>query len=70
MVIINRGECVIEGQVAELMNEQETTLHIELAENAQAAAAFIANLYPEIKLKIESPKAHTTTTPRHATTLR
>ena len=56
MVIINRGECVIEGQVAELMNEQETTLHIELAENAQAAAAFIANLYPELKLKRESHK--------------
>jgi len=65
MVIINRGECVIEGQVAELMNEQETTLHIELAENAQAAAAFIANLYPEIKLKIESPKTLELTIEKH-----
>jgi ABC-2 type transport system ATP-binding protein len=65
MVIINRGECVIEGQVAELMNEQETTLHIELAENAQAAAAFIVNLYPEIKLKIESPKTLEITIEKH-----
>jgi ABC-2 type transport system ATP-binding protein len=65
MVIINRGECVIEGQVAELMNEQETTLHIELAENAQAAAAFIANLYPEIKLKIESPTTLELTIEKH-----
>ena len=65
MVIINRGECVIEGQVAELMNEQETTLHIELAENAQAAAAFISNLYPEIKLKIESPKTLELTIEKH-----
>jgi ABC-type multidrug transport system ATPase subunit len=65
MVIINRGECVIEGQVAELMNEQETTLHIELAENAQAAAVFITNLYPEIKLKIESPKTLELTIEKH-----
>jgi ABC-2 type transport system ATP-binding protein len=65
MVIINRGECVIEGQVAELMNEQETTLHIELTENAQAAAAFIVNLFPEIKLKIESPKTLEITIEKH-----
>ena len=56
MVIINRGEGIVEGDVAQLMNQQETALHIELAENASGAAAIIAANFPESKLKISSPK--------------
>ena len=56
MVIINRGEVIIEGEVAQLMNQQETVLHIELSENASAAAAIIAAKYSKLKLKISSPK--------------
>lgn len=56
MVIINRGEGIVEGDVAALMNQQETALHIELAENASGAAAIIAANFPESKLKISSPK--------------
>ena len=56
MVIINRGEGIVEGDVAQLMNQQETALHIELAENASGAAAIIAAKFPESKLKISSPK--------------
>jgi ABC-type multidrug transport system ATPase subunit len=56
MVIINRGEGIVEGDVAQLMNQQETALHIELAENASGAAAIIGSNFPESKLKISSPK--------------
>jgi ABC-2 type transport system ATP-binding protein len=56
MVIINRGEGVVEGDVAQLMNQQETALHLELSENASGAAAFITANFPEVKLKISSPK--------------
>lgn len=56
MVIINRGEGIIEGEVATLMNQQETALHIELAENASAAATLLNEKYPESKLKVSSPK--------------
>jgi ABC-type multidrug transport system ATPase subunit len=56
MVIINRGEVIIEGEVAQLMNQQETVLHIELSENASAAAAIIAAKYSKLKVKISSPK--------------
>ena len=56
MVIINRGEGIVEGDVAQLMNQQETALHIELAENASGAAAIIGAYFPESKLKISSPK--------------
>ncbi len=56
MVIINRGEGVVEGDVAQLMNQQETALHLELSENASGAAALITANFPEVKLKISSPK--------------
>ena len=56
MVIINRGEGIVEGDVAQLMNQQETALHIELSENAFGAAAIIGANFPESKLKISSPK--------------
>lgn len=56
MVIINRGEGIVEGDVAQLMNQQETALHIELSENASGAAAIIGANFPESKLKISSPK--------------
>ena len=56
MVIINRGEGIVEGDVAQLMNQQETALHIELSENAFGAAAIIGANFPESKLKISSSK--------------
>ncbi|MFM8596561.1 MAG: ABC transporter ATP-binding protein [Flavobacteriales bacterium] len=56
MVIINRGEGIIEGEVATLMNQQETALHIELSENASAAATLLNEKFPDSKLKVSSPK--------------
>ena len=56
MVIINRGQTIIEGSVAELMNAQETLLHIELAQNSQGAAALIHELLPLVKIQVSSPK--------------
>jgi ABC-2 type transport system ATP-binding protein len=56
MVIINRGEGIVEGEVAQLMNQQETALHIEFSANAAAAANFIQTHFSEVALKISSPK--------------
>ncbi len=56
MVIINKGQTIIEGSVAELMNAQETLLHIELAQNSQGAAALIQEILPQVKIQVSSPK--------------
>jgi ABC-type multidrug transport system ATPase subunit len=56
MVIINKGQTIIEGTVAELMNAQETLLHIELAQNSQGAAALIQEILPQVKVQVSSPK--------------
>jgi ABC-type multidrug transport system ATPase subunit len=56
MVIINKGQTIIEGSVAELMNAQETLLHIELTQNSQGAAALIHELLPAVKIQVSSPK--------------
>ena len=56
MVIINKGQTIIEGSVAELMNAQETLLHIELAQNSQGAAALIQEILPQVKVQVSSPK--------------
>ena len=56
MVIINKGQTIIEGSVAELMNAQETLLHIELTHNSEGAAALIHELLPAIKIQVSSPK--------------
>jgi len=56
MVIINKGQTIIEGSVAELMNAQETLLHIELTHNSEGAAALIHELLPVVKIQVSSPK--------------
>ena len=56
MVIINKGQTIIEGSVAELMNAQETLLHIELAQNSQGAATLIHEILPKVKIQVSSPK--------------
>lgn len=56
MVIINKGQTIIEGSVAELMNAQETLLHIELTQNSQGAAALIHEMLPGVKIQVSSPK--------------
>jgi ABC-2 type transport system ATP-binding protein len=56
MVIINKGQTIIEGSVAELMNAQETLLHIELTHNSQGAAMLIHEILPAVKIQVSSPK--------------
>jgi ABC-2 type transport system ATP-binding protein len=56
MVIINKGQTIIEGSVAELMNAQETLLHIELTHNSQGAATLIHEILPAVKIQVSSPK--------------
>lgn len=56
MVIINKGQTIIEGSVAELMNAQETLLHIELTQNSQGAAALIHEMLPGVKIQVSSTK--------------
>lgn len=56
MVIINKGQTIIEGAVADLMNAQETLLHIELSQNSDGAAALLRNLLPSIIVQVSSPK--------------
>lgn len=57
MVIINRGQTVIEGTVADLMNAQQTILNIEFAQESSAAAAHvITQMFPDLKLQVVSPK--------------
>lgn len=56
MVIINKGQTIIEGAVADLMNAQETLLHIELSQNSDGAATLLRNLLPSIIVQVSSPK--------------
>jgi ABC-2 type transport system ATP-binding protein len=57
MVIINRGQTVIEGTVADLMNAQQTLLNIEFAQESSAAATqVIAQMFPDLELQVVSPK--------------
>jgi ABC-2 type transport system ATP-binding protein len=56
MVIINKGQTIIEGSVAELMNAQETLLHIELTHNSEGAAVLIQEILPLVKVHVSSPK--------------
>lgn len=56
MVIINKGQTIIEGEVATLMNAQETLLHIELVSDSAAAATLIQKLIPHASIQISSPK--------------
>ena len=56
MVIINKGQTIIEGAVPELMNAQEPLLHIELTHNSEGAAALIHELLPTVKIQVSSPK--------------
>lgn len=56
MVIINRGQTIIEGSVSELMNAQETILSIELLEKGSEAAQFLKVQFPALKVELISPK--------------
>lgn len=57
MVIINRGQTVIEGTVADLMNAQQTLLNIEFSQESSAAAAqVIAQRFPCSEVQVVSPK--------------
>ena len=57
MVIINRGQTVIEGTVADLMNAQQTLLNIEFSqESSEAAAQVIAQRFPGSEVQVVSPK--------------
>lgn len=57
MVIINRGQTVIEGTVADLMNAQQTLLNIEFSQESSAAAAqVIAQRFPGSEVQVVSPK--------------
>ncbi len=57
MVIIHKGETLIEGSVSELMNTQQTLLHLEFLDaKSTEAAAFIAKLWPGQDIQITSPK--------------
>jgi ABC-type multidrug transport system ATPase subunit len=56
MVIINKGQTIIEGAVAELMNAQETLLSVELIDKSTEAATLLLTEFPELKLEVISPK--------------
>ncbi|MFM7644065.1 MAG: ABC transporter ATP-binding protein [Sphingomonadales bacterium] len=57
MVIINRGQTVIEGTVADLMNAQQTLLNIEFSQESSAAAAqVITQRFPGSEVQVVSPK--------------
>jgi ABC-2 type transport system ATP-binding protein len=56
MVIINKGQTIIEGAVAELMNAQETLLSVELLDKSTEAATFLLTEFPELKIEVISPK--------------
>jgi ABC-type multidrug transport system ATPase subunit len=56
MVIINKGQTIIEGSVSELMNAQETLLSIELLERSNEALELLKQLFPSIKAEVISPK--------------
>ena len=56
MVIINKGQTIIEGSVSELMNAQETLLSIELLERSNEALELLHQHFPSLKVEVISPK--------------
>ena len=56
MVIINKGQTIIEGSVSELMNAQETLLSIELIERSDAALQLLKQQFPALSAEVISPK--------------
>jgi ABC-2 type transport system ATP-binding protein len=56
MVIINKGQTIIEGSVSELMNAQDTLLSVELLERSNEALQLIQQRFPSIKVEVISPK--------------
>ncbi|MEY4804156.1 MAG: hypothetical protein RL331_675 [Bacteroidota bacterium] len=56
MVIINKGQTIIEGSVSELMNAQETLLSIELIDRSDAALQLLKQQFPSLSAEVISPK--------------
>jgi ABC-type multidrug transport system ATPase subunit len=56
MVIINKGQTIIEGSVSDLMNAQDTLLSIELLERSNEALKLLQQQFASIKLEVISPK--------------
>jgi ABC-2 type transport system ATP-binding protein len=56
MVIINKGQTIIEGSVSELMNAQETLLSVELLEKSNEALQLLQQQFPTLKAEAISPK--------------
>jgi ABC-2 type transport system ATP-binding protein len=56
MVIINKGQTIIEGSVSELMNAQETLLSIELIDRSDAALQLLKQQFPSLSVEVISPK--------------
>jgi ABC-2 type transport system ATP-binding protein len=56
MVIINKGQTIIEGSVSELMNAQDTLLSVELLERSNEALQLLQIQFPSIKVEVISPK--------------
>ena len=56
MVILNKGQTIIEGSVSELMNAQETLLSIELTDRSDAALQLLKQQFPSLSAEVISPK--------------
>ncbi len=56
MVIINKGQTIIEGSVSELMNAQDTLLSVELLERSNEALKLLQQQFASIKVEVISPK--------------
>jgi ABC-2 type transport system ATP-binding protein len=56
MVIINKGQTIIEGSVSDLMNAQDTLLSIELLERSNEALKLLQQQFASIKVEVISPK--------------
>ena len=56
MVIINKGQTIIEGSVSELMNAQDTLLSVELLERSNEALQLLQQQFASIKVEVISPK--------------
>lgn len=56
MVIINKGQTIIEGSVSELMNAQDTLVSVELLERSNEALQLLQQKFPSIKVEVISPK--------------
>jgi ABC-2 type transport system ATP-binding protein len=56
MVIINKGQTIIEGSVSELMNAQDTLVSVELLERSNEALQLLQQRFPSIKVEVISPK--------------